>query len=301
MVRVFAGLMVVFAAYGTLPATLSAQTDAPPPAGAQVQSTPSQAPDLKTADTGTGMPPLPPAPAGKSTILGGEISKVDPVRDMLGLRIFGMTPMKILFDERTQVFRDGKKIPLRDLKSAEHASVQTLLDGTDVFAVSIHILSHSMAGDFQGRVLGFNPDTTELSITSAEGREPIRLLVPPTTQVTREGQPAFTAGQHGLSDLVTGALVSVKFDPDQSGHGVTSQISILATPGAEFTFIGNVTSLDVHTGTLVLVDPRDDKTYQISFDPRTLPESEKLRTGQHIIVAAVFGGTTYVARTITLN
>ena len=69
------------------------------------------------------------AAAGESTVMGGEIRSVDPVQDQFQLKVFGQRPMKILFDARTQVYRDGKKIPLRDLGSEEHASVQTVLDG----------------------------------------------------------------------------------------------------------------------------------------------------------------------------
>ena len=94
-----------------------------------------------------GMPPL---PSGKSTILGGAIRDVDPVLDRFTLRIVGEKPIKILFDERTQIFQDGKKVPLRDLKPADHASVQTILDGTNVFALSVHVLSKSPEGDYQG-------------------------------------------------------------------------------------------------------------------------------------------------------
>lgn len=58
--------------------------------------------------------------------------------------------MKILFDQRTQVFRDGVKIPLLDLKPADHASVQTTLDGEKLFAISIHILSQLHRGGTAG-------------------------------------------------------------------------------------------------------------------------------------------------------
>jgi hypothetical protein len=247
------------------------------------------------------LPALPPAPRGKSTILGGEIRYVNPVRDELILRVFGQRPVKILFDERTQVYRDGKKIPLRDLRYADHASIQTVLDGTDVFALSIHILSQSPEGDYQGRVLSYNPSTTELTISSVLSHQPMKLLVPADTKVVREGQPAFTAGQHGLSDLVRGDLVSVKFEAGKAGRGVASQIAILATPGAEFVFIGNITALDTHTGTLVLVDPRDDKSYQISFSSARLPVSKNLHVGDHVIVTADFDGARYVARAIAMN
>ena len=82
---------------------------------------------------------LPSVPREKSTIMGGEIQNVDPVRDRFKLRVFGQRPVKMLFDERTKVYLDGKMIPLRDLHSHDHASVLTVLDGTDVFALSIHM------------------------------------------------------------------------------------------------------------------------------------------------------------------
>jgi hypothetical protein len=70
---------------------------------------------LKSASASVELPALPPAPHGKSTVLGGEIRSVDPMRDSLTLKIFGPGPVELLFDERTQVYRDGKKIPLCDL------------------------------------------------------------------------------------------------------------------------------------------------------------------------------------------
>src|SRR5665213_2277026 len=93
---------------------------------------------------------LPAIPRGKSTIIGGEVQNVDPVRDEFRLKVFGQRSMKILFDERTQIYLDGKRIKLHDLHSNEHGSVQTVLEGTDVFALSIHLLSGSPKGDYQG-------------------------------------------------------------------------------------------------------------------------------------------------------
>src|ERR1700746_2003362 len=62
------------------------------------------------------MPTLPPPPAGKSTEIGGTLLKVDLVRDQLTLHVFGGGTMKIFFDARTQVFRDGQRGSLRRLK-----------------------------------------------------------------------------------------------------------------------------------------------------------------------------------------
>jgi hypothetical protein len=223
------------------------------------------------------------------------------VRDVLTLKAFGERPIRILFDERTQVYRDGKKIPLHDLHPADHASIQTILDGTDIFAISIHILSQSPEGEYRGRVLSYNPSTTELTVSALLSHQPLKLLVPPGAAVVREGQPAFVAGQQGLSDLVAGDLVSVTFEPNKTGQGVVSHISVLATPGSEFVFIGNIATLDTHTGVLVLADPRDDKTYEVHFSSASLQTSTKLHLGDHITVTANFDGGRYVAKAISSN
>jgi hypothetical protein len=209
--------------------------------------------------------------------------------------------MKILFDERTQVYRDGKKTSLGDLGPADHASVQTVLDGTDVYAISIHILSRPPEGEYEGRLLTYDVNTHELTVSSALSREPIKLLVPVNTPTARVGQSAFSSAQPGSSDLVKGALISVKFESDKKGRGVVSQIDVLATPGFAFVFSGNLSTLDVHSGLLVLIDPRDNKSYQVSFDSASLPTSNDLHPGDHVTVTANFDGIRYVASAITVN
>src|SRR5580658_2529655 len=97
-----------------------AQAPAAPP---QSSFQPSAKPVVAPAD----LADIPPLPRGKTTIFGGAIQNFDPVRDQFTLNVVGQRPMHILFDERTQVFRDGTKIGLRDLGPEEHASVETTL------------------------------------------------------------------------------------------------------------------------------------------------------------------------------
>jgi len=247
------------------------------------------------------LPALPPAPGGRSTALGGEIVKVDPVRDELTLRVAAQRQMKVLFDERTQVFRDGVRISPRELGLADHASVQTMLDGTDVYALSIHMLSKSPEGEYQGRVLNYNPATSELTLSSTLSRDPLKLAVPLSTQITRVGQLGHLSSQPGLSDLVSGALISVSFQPDAKGHAIASEIAILATPGSEFVFSGSLSVLDVGAGVLILVDPRDEKSYQVSFDAAHLPAIRRLQLQDHIQVTAKFDGTRYIASSVAAD
>jgi hypothetical protein len=244
---------------------------------------------------------LPAAPGGKSTVLGGEIRKVDPVRDELVLGVFGQRPVKVFFDERTKVYLDGKAIPLGDLTNADHASVQTVLDGTKVYALSIHMLSRLPEGEYQGRVLNYNPDTRELIVSAVLSRQPIKLFVPADTPVAREDQGSLPSAPSDESDIVKGALISIEFTSDRKGRGVASRIAIQATPGASFAFSGSLSSLDMHSGLLVLIDSRDNKSYRIFFDPHHLPASRNFHQGDNISVTAKYDGTRYVASKLTAD
>ena len=266
-------------------------------AGAQSQR-PGPQPLLEPAGSSVDTPGLPAVPRGKSTILGGEIRIVDPVRDEFTLKVFGQRPVKILFDERTKVYRDGNMISLRDLGPSNHASVQTMLDGTNLYALSIHLLSQTPEGEYQGRVLSYNPDTHELTLSSAMSRDPIKLLVPASTPVSRVGQDAFASNHPGSSDLVRGALVLVNFQSNREGRGIADKIAVLAIPGAAFVFTGDISALDLHSGILVLIDSIDDKEYQVSFDSVRLQASKSLHIGDRVMIAAQFDGTRYVASTI---
>lgn len=246
----------------------------------------------------TGKATLPPLPRGKSTIFGGAIHSVDPVRDQFMLDIYGARPMKILFDERTQVYRDGVKIPLHDLSTVKHASVQTTLDGTHIYAMSVHILSELPQGDFHGLVLRYNSGTGELQL-DASPAPPFTVMVSRNASFVRKGQSAFTSQVSGPEDLRPGALVEVTFTTGEGAHVVANQVVVLAVPGSSFVFSGNLTALDTAKGTLVLVDPRDQKSYQIIFSPYRI-DSRNLHVGQRVRVVASFNGSDYEASNVVV-
>ena len=54
-------------------------------------------------------------------------------------------------------------------------------------------------------------------------------------------------------------------------------------------------------GNLVVLDPRDEKSYQIHFDPGPIPASRSLHPGSEVSVTANFDGTQYVANQITIQ
>ena len=242
------------------------------------------------------LPRLPLAPSGKSTVIGGVIRNIDPVLDEMTLGVYGNgKPMKIYFDERTKFYRDGVKTPLDDMRPNDHASVETLLDGDMVFAVSVHMLSGSPEGDCQGQVLAFDPRNGEVTVRNALSGAPIKLRVEPRTTIARMGQQAFASSVTGTSDLMRGALISVKFRSDNRGDGIADAISVLATPGSGFYFAGNVTYLDTAKGMMAITDPRDQRSYTIAFNPTSFPASRNLHIGSRVGATASFDGKQYVA------
>lgn len=264
---------------------------------AQQKSISGADPNLSAASSG-GLSAIPPLPTGKSTILGGSIRSVDPVLDRFTLNIVGEKPLRILFDERTQVFMDGKKMPLRDLRPAEHASVQTTLDGTSVFAISIHILSHLQQGAYTGEVASYNPSTGDLEMVSGMGGGQVRMRVPADTKFSRKGQGSFTSIAASAADLQKGSLVSIEFAPDGKGMATATEITLLATPGSQFVFSGNVISLDLHSGNMVLLDPRTNQSYQIEFAADRISALQNVHRGQQVRVTAEYNGAHYLAQQV---
>ena len=240
-------------------------------------------------------------PRGKSTVMGGTISAVDPISDRLTLKVAGGRAIRILYDERTEVYRDGVKGNLRDLRAKDHASVETMLDGTTVFARSIHMLSQSPEGEARGQVLSYDAGTRELTLNESLSREAIKLQVPAGATIVRQGQAAAAPGAAGAADLVKGTLISAKFQSNNSGAGVASEIAILAVPGTRLTFTGTIAHLDLHGRQFVVADAQDDQSYKISFDPAGFPVSHDMHEGARVKVIAEYNGSGYEAREIALQ
>ena len=243
----------------------------------------------------TPRPDMPPLPKGPATVIGGAIRRLDRVQDEITLSLFGGPDMKILFDERTQVSRDGQRASLKDLQIGDRVSVETLLDGTQVFARAIRRLTQTPEGEFYGQIVDFNRKTGRLTLRDNLSPDSVVLRVAPETVVLGEGHKPLS-----IADLVAGALISASFRPDRGSKEVAREIIVLALPGSSFIFSGNVTFLDVHAGVLALTDPRDQKRYEIHFDP-ALPAARQLHVGAEVTVSAGFDGQRYSASAITTN
>jgi hypothetical protein len=240
------------------------------------------------------LPEPPSLPQGKATLVGGTLTKLDRVRDQITVRPFGGKDVRILFDGRTQIYRDGTKIPLTELRGGEKIYVDTVLDGSTIFAKNIRLLTRASTGESRGQIVSFDRDTSELVVNDVLSPKPVKLRIAPDTKITRDQQSA------SVADLHLRSLIEVKFETE-SGQIVAREIAIKAQPGTDFSFAGRVTNLDLHAGLLVLEDPRDRKTYEVHFDPATVRINGDVVEGAEVAVTADFDGTRYTTNAILVN
>jgi hypothetical protein len=241
------------------------------------------------------LPDLPPLSKSKVTLVGGTIEKLDRVRDQLTVRPFGGGGrMKILFDARTHVYRDGQVTSPTDLKKGDRVYVDTILNGSNIFARNIRFNTNVPQGESQGSVVSYNADRGELLVRDALSPQPMRVRLNSSTRVLQE-ERAISASQ-----LESGTLVAVKFDSENNGHDVAREISVLALPGATFTFAGQVVAVNLRSGLLVLNSVTDHKTYEINFDPSKFAVDDNWRQGTDVSVQTRFDGARYTAQNVTI-
>jgi hypothetical protein len=242
------------------------------------------------------VPDLPSLPKAKATLIGGSVEKVDRLQDQFVMKVFGggKIKMKILFDTRTRIYRDGQSASARDLRPGDRIYVDTILNGTTVFARNIRLRTAVPVGESQGVVINYRADKAELLVRDQLSPESLKVRITSSTKVT-EGDHTIPA-----SHLTAGTLVALKFDA-QTEHDVAREISVLAIPGSTFTFVGQLTTLNLRTGMLILTSLTDHKTYEIYLDPAVVTVDESLHQGAEISILARFDGDRYTARTVTVT
>lgn len=247
-----------------------------------------------TVDPSSLLPDLPPVPRANATLVGGTISKLDRVRDRVVVSVFGGGQMTVLFDPRTNVYRAGKEASIADLQQGDRVYLDTILDGTTVFARTIRLGAPTASGESQGVVVKYRPERNELTLRDSLSPNSIRVRLDSNTHFIQNGQAASS------NALTAGTLVSITFAPEGGGHDIARQISILARPGQHFTFSGQIVHIDLRTGLLVLKSATDNKTYDIYLSPSTAPD-ENLHNGATVTADTDYDGSRYVARNLTIS
>lgn len=247
-----------------------------------------------TLDPASLLPDLPSLPRAKASLIGGTIQKLDRVRDEITVQVFGGGKMKIFFDTRTHIYEGSGQGSTSDLHQGDRVYVDTILDGSTVFAKTIRLKTTASAGESLGIVASYRGDKGELQLRDSLSPQPLKIRITSETKIIH--------GEHSASasELVAGTLVAVKFGSQQDGRDVAREVSVLAVPGASFTFAGRVTGLDLRLGLLTLTSATDNKTYEIYFDPSVIGD-DTLSRANDVTVLTHFDGNHYVARSVTVN
>jgi hypothetical protein len=240
------------------------------------------------------LPELPALPRKNATLVGGTLEKLDRVRDRLTVRVFGGGRTTVLIDPRTRVFRGTKQVTIADLREGQRIYLDTILDGSTVFAKNIRLDAATALGESRGVIVKYQADQGEFSIQDGIAPFPVRVRLSSSTQFV-QGDRTVPA-----SLLVSGALVDVTFTPQGNGHDTAQKVSILALPGTRYVFSGQVVHIDLRTGLLVLNSSTDHKTYEIYLDPSSPPD-DNLQPGSTVTAVTSFQNSRYVARNVTVQ
>ena len=223
------------------------------------------------------------------------MQKLDRLRDQMTIQVFGGGKMKILFDPRTRFYRDGVEASAADLRPGDRVSIDTMLDGSTIFARNIRLKTVA-AGESQGIVVSYRAGQGELLMRDALSPQPVKMRLTPQTRVTNHDQPV------SANDIVAGTLIAVKFGSQKGGRDdVAREVAILALPNATFTFVGRITALDFRTGLLVLDSSTDGRTYEIYLAPSAIPANDTLRQSADVTVLTRFEGNRYMAQNVTVR
>jgi len=296
-IALVSGLILSIAAHGQ---ATGAQSVASPPTASPARSTAGDAVAAENAlegalDPASLLPDVRSLPPAKSTLIGGTVERLDRIRDQFTVRIFGGGKLKIVFDPRTRIFRDGAPASASDLRQGDRVYIDTVLDGASVFALNIRLKRSPSAGESEGVVLANRGDRSELTIRDTLSPRTFNVRISANTRIVKGDRPV------SVDTITPGTLVALTLGAEKDGHNSAHEISVLAVPGDSFTFTGQVVSLDLRTGLLVLSSSTDRKTYDVYFDSGILAMDDNLHPGADVAILVHFQDNRYVARSLTIQ
>jgi hypothetical protein len=232
---------------------------------------------------------LPPLPHRPITLMGGIVVSNDEVMNRMTFQPFATKQkLQVHFDTRTRFFLDGKQITEREIKPGQRVYLDTMLNGTRVFAKTIWIRSTADSGLARGQIMNFDPQRRVLTVHDELSNQPLKLQLTSSSIIRKGNQPG------SESDLVENALVDLDFGARRDLRSVT----VLATPGTVFTFAGPVTYIDLSQKLIAIDNRTDGKKYDISMEAVAPSVLRRVHEGSEVSIAAVFDGERYSARSI---
>jgi hypothetical protein len=251
---------------------------------------------LAPADSNDPLLQPPPLPPGKPTLIGGTITRIDKVRDTLTLKPFGGGAIKVFFDDRTHIFRDGIEATVLSLRKGDRVYVDTILNGPRVFARNIRMGNGDRLADARGQILAYDARKRRLQMRDSPTAEPVAFRVTGDTVIRQIAE----APGAGTSELVAGSLVVVRFSPAGPNQDTAREVDVYAVPGSVFTFAGTVTFLNLAHGVVALQQRSDDQNYEIMLE-RGADRYTNLTQGAEVTIRALFDGERYLAQSIEVT
>src|SRR5579863_3390538 len=117
---------------------------------------------------------LPPLKNGAASLIGGSLESIDRVRDRMVIRLFGRGEMRIAFDPRTQFLRGTATARAQDMRPGDRIYVETVLNGTAIFAKAVHLPEVVAQGAVQGQVIDYDATRGTLSISDQLSTEAVQ-------------------------------------------------------------------------------------------------------------------------------
>ena len=235
-------------------------------------------------------------PLGKSqvSLIGGTVSRIDPIRDRMTLRAFGGRDVTINFDVRTCVMNGDTVAAMRDVKPGTRLYADTVWSDGHIFAKTVRLSTNVAQGETRGQVASYDSSRRILKVRDAISAHGFNVQVTTNTEIRSAGQSATT------SALTSGALVSVRFRPGAEGTNLAEQIEVLAQPGGTFTFAGKILSIDMRNGYLTLIEPDSQNTFDVGLSSLPSDVRANLKEGADVTVNARFDGTSYQAQNVEM-
>jgi hypothetical protein len=237
---------------------------------------------------------LPPLAKGQVSLIGGTVSRIDPIRDRMVLRAFGGRDVTINFDVRTCVMHGDNVTSMRDIKPGTRLYADTVQNDGRIFAKTVRVATSYAQGETKGQISSYDSNRRMLRVRDAISSRGFNVQITANTEIRSNGQSA------AVSSLATGSLVDVHFRPGAEGTNLAEKIEILAQPGGTFTFAGTILSIDMRNGYLTLIEPDSQNTFDVGLSSVPAGVRAQLKEGVDVTVNARFDGTSYQAQSIQL-
>ena len=249
-----------------------------------------QTKEVKSIDSLMEPPPL---PKGKVSLIGGTVQKIDQIRNRMTVEIFGKGKMKVFFDERSHIYRNGVATTQLAIHKGDRIYIDTQSSQGKIFARNIQVQTNTDAASVSGQIVSFNSNNGTLVLHDALSSQPVTLKLTTATVISQQGQP----GTRG--DLLPESLVTVRYAPT-AGRPI-KEVEVLARKGAQFPFYGTLTHLDLRSGLLAVDNKSDGKVYDIKFVPSRIGVTDELTAGAEVAVVTTFDGHDYTAQTVKVT